>query len=105
MRNFSLRFFETAETVAGRMEMTLLRGYRCSPTLIAARGMPCWSGEMGQGTETPRLSYDRAVQIQGLEVIFEDDSILVVNKPAGMLTIATRPRKQNGLCHPARLFE
>ncbi len=38
-------------------------------------------------------SYDRPVQIHGLEVIFEDDSILVVNKPAGMLTIATETEK------------
>jgi 23S rRNA pseudouridine1911/1915/1917 synthase len=40
-----------------------------------------------------QLSYDRAVQIHGIEVIFEDDSILVVNKPAGMLTIATETEK------------
>ena len=33
------------------------------------------------------------MQIHGLEVIFEDDSILVVNKPAGMLTIATETEK------------
>ena len=54
------------------------------PPLLARRG---------NGPETPQLSYDRAVRIQGLEVIFEDDSILVVNKPAGMLTIATETEK------------
>ena len=33
--------------------------------------------------------YDRSVRIDGLEVIYEDDSIIVINKPAGLLTMAT----------------
>jgi RluA family pseudouridine synthase len=35
------------------------------------------------------LQYDPSVRINGLEILYEDDSIVVVNKPAGLLTIAT----------------
>jgi len=40
-----------------------------------------------------QLGYDPSVWIDKLEVIAEDDSIIVVNKPAGLLTMATETEK------------
>jgi len=39
------------------------------------------------------MRYDAPVRIDKLEVIAEDDSIIVINKPAGLLTIATDTEK------------
>jgi RluA family pseudouridine synthase len=39
------------------------------------------------------MGYHRSVWIDKLEVIAEDDSIIVINKPAGLLTMATETEK------------
>src|SRR5678815_4963629 len=39
------------------------------------------------------MGYDRSVWIDSLEVVAEDESIIVVNKPAGLLTMATETEK------------
>src|SRR5262245_48635417 len=41
----------------------------------------------------PGIEYDRSVWIDGLEVVAEDESIIVINKPAGLLTMATETEK------------
>lgn len=40
-----------------------------------------------------------------LDIIYEDKFILVVNKPAGLLTIATAKEKENTLFHQALIYE
>jgi RluA family pseudouridine synthase len=61
------------------------------------------------------MGYHRSVWIDKLEVIAEDDSIIVVNKPAGLLTMATETEKTrtayailraylNNKKHPEKLF-
>lgn len=37
--------------------------------------------------------YDRSVRIDGLELIYEDSSVIVISKPAGLLTMATSREK------------
>lgn len=41
--------------------------------------------------------------IPGLKIIYEDDSILIVNKPAGLLTISTSKEKNKTLFHALSL--
>lgn len=40
-----------------------------------------------------------------LDIIYEDKDLLVINKPSGLLTIATEKEKENTLFHKALVYE
>ena len=49
----------------------------------------------GQRVEICWQPQKQKQQAQGLEIVFEDDEIIVINKPAGLLTVATDKEKSN----------
>lgn len=86
----AVAFFFSEETFAKFRGMT--SGMSTSETADKAQKTQGRTGEIGGGRMIPTAEYERAYrQLRGIQVIYEDENILALSKPTGVLSQKAAP--------------